>query len=381
MDHNSIRHKLSEYIDGTVNAAERAEIEAHLKTCGKCSDALRELKKTIEHVKSIDEIESPAWMTQKIMTKVRAEAEQQKSFLDRLYSVFVVNLPVKAVAVVFLTAIAFYMYRGILPKKLPETTPGEISARQKASPAPAARHELSKAGSSSLRSKQVLQAPEYKALDMKGEYEKPAPPALADKMAPAPAPAEQPMLAKKEAAAEKRTFAPQASAPFMAENQAAPAAGVAAKAKSQQAEAEIPSLGKALPYFRDYRVTEIYTGKHAPVDISSHPVAKTWRTKLIEAANKGSNFAGHYTIAMWGCGSSCLAFGIIDAVNGKVYFPRTLSHVSWAGWREKEYGLKFRLDSNLLIVYGSPNEEERKGIFYYIWKNNDLELIKYKLMK
>jgi hypothetical protein len=216
---------------------------------------------------------------------------------------------------------------------------------------------------------------------MKGEYEKPAPPALADKMAPAPAPAEQPMLAKKEAAAEKRTFAPQASAPVMAENQAAPATGVAAKAKSQQAKAEIPSPGKALPYFRDYRVTEIYTGKHAPVDISSHPVAKTWRTKLIEAANKGSNFAGHYTIAMWGCGSSCLAFGIIDAVNGKVYFPRTLSHVSWAGWREKEYGLKFRLDSNLLIVYGSPNEEERKGIFYYIWKNNDLELINYKLVK
>ncbi|HSQ77418.1 MAG TPA: zf-HC2 domain-containing protein, partial [Nitrospirota bacterium] len=98
MDHNFIRHKLSEYIDGTVSAAEKAEIETHLKACEKCSDALRELQKTIEHVRQINEIEPPAWMTQKIMAKVRVEAEQQKSFLERLYSVFVVNLPVKAVA-------------------------------------------------------------------------------------------------------------------------------------------------------------------------------------------------------------------------------------------------------------------------------------------
>ncbi len=384
MDHNSIRHKLSEYIDGAVSAAEKAEIETHLKTCEKCSDALRELQKTIEHVKSLDEMEPPAWMTQKIMAKVRGEAGQQKSFLERLYKAFVVNLPVKAVAVVFLTAIAFYMYRGILPQKRFETPPGEITARQEASPAPGTKNERSKPGYSSPRAKQVPQAPEYKALDMKGEYEKPAPPVLADKMAPAPAPAKQdelPRIAKKEPTRERRAFAPQASAPALAENQAAGAAGFAAKAKSQpKAAAEAPSPG-TMPYFRDYRVTDIYSGKHARVDLSSHPEAKTWRTQLITAANKGSNFAGHYTIALRGCGSSCSAFGIIDATNGKVYFPTTLSRVSWAGWSGKEYGLKFRLDSNLLIVYGSPNEKERKGIFYYIWKNNDLELINYKLVK
>jgi hypothetical protein len=229
MDHNSIRHKLSEYIDGAVSAAEKVEIETHLKTCEKCGDALTELKKTIEHVRSIDEIEPPAWMTQKIMAKVRGEAEQQKSYLERLYSAFVVKLPVKAVAVVFLTAIAFYMYRGIRPQNLSETTPmEEMTARQQASPAPAAKDERFKPGSSSPRSKQVPQAPGYKALDMKGEYEKPAPPVLADKMAPAPAkPAEQPMLAKKEA----RALAPQAAAPVMAENQAAPAAGTSATAE------------------------------------------------------------------------------------------------------------------------------------------------------
>jgi hypothetical protein len=380
MDHNSIRHKLSEYIDGAVSAAEKAEIETHLKACEKCSDALMELKKTIEHVRSIDEVEPPAWMTQKIMAKVQAGAEQQKSFSERLYSLFVVNLPVKAVAVVFLTAIALYMYRGIQPQKSFETAPGEVTARQEVSPAPGSTDERSKPGYSSSRAKQVPQAPEYKALDMKGEYEKPAPPVLADKMAPAPAPAKQnelPGIAKKEPAMERSAFAPQASAPVVDENRAVQAAGAAAKAKSQpEATAEASSPGKAMPYFRDYRVTDIYGGKHARVDLSSHPEAKTWRTQLIAAANNGSNFAGHYTIATWGCGTSCVAFGIIDAITGKVYFPKNLSRVGWAGWQGKEHGLKFRLDSNLLIVYGSPNEEEKKGIFYYIWKNNDLELIK-----
>jgi hypothetical protein len=262
------------------------------------------------------------------------------------------------------------------------------------SPSGIEKSGLSRSRESMHRADQVPQKPGYKALDMKPEYEKPARPVLADKMAPAPAKQEElPKLAKKEPSMEKRAFAPQASAPVMAENQAAPtgaASGLAKKEsaaaapgmlKSKMAASEIPSQDKALPAFRDYRVTEIYGGKHAHVDLSSHSNAKKWRTQLIEASNKGSNFAGHYTIAIWGCGTSCSAFGIIDATNGKVYFPTTLSHVSWAGWWEKEYGLKFRLDSNLLIVYGSPNEEDRKGIFFYIWENNDLELIKYKLVK
>lgn len=383
MDHNFIRHKLSEYIDGTVSAAEKEEIETHLKACEKCSDALRELKKTIEHVKSIDEIEPPAWMTQKIMAKVRTEAEQRKSIFQKLYSAFVVNLPVKAVAVVFLAAIAFYMYRDIRPQKLSEA-PMQESAVKKAAPSPRiAKNEQNRAGDSVLRAKRLPQTPEYKALDMKPEYEKPAPPAPLERFAaPAPAPLKPAESPQKKDFLEKRPVTPQAAVPKMKQEQAAPSLGVAAKAKSQQeAASEVSSPSSAPLDFRDYRVREIYKGKHAAVDFSSHPEAKTWRTMLINAAKKGSNFAGHYTVAMWGCGASCTAFAIIDAITGKVYFPTTLSHVSWSGWREKEYGLKFRIDSDLLIVYGSPNEEDKKGTFYYKWENNDLQLIKSKLIK
>ncbi len=240
MDHNFIRHKLSEYIDGTVSAAEKAEIETHLKTCEKCSDALTELKKTIEHVKSIDEIEPPAWMTQKIMAKVRVEAGQRKSVSQWLYSAFVAKLPVKAVAIVFLAAIAFTMYRDIRPQKLSEAPIPQATGKKKAPPSGIANSGRNRSQEPMPRANQLLQKPEYKALDMKGEYEKPAPPVLADKMAPVPAPAKQeelPRLAKKEPAMEKHAFAPQASAPVMAENQAAPAAGPSATTKKESAAA------------------------------------------------------------------------------------------------------------------------------------------------
>ncbi len=402
MDHNAIRHKLSDYIDGQIAGAEKEEMETHLRTCEKCSEALRELNKTVEHLKRIEEVDPPAWMRQKIMAKVRDEAERSRSIFDRIADALLIKLPVKAVAVVFLAVLAFYMYRDIQPSNEPAIPMREFAAKEEAPQAGLAKDErrTKAAQSPAVR---VPQKPGYRALDMKQEYEKPAPPARADKSTPAAAkPAVPQMLAKKEAAAEKQFYGMESAArgtvssdqsvaagaaarmePKQNTAAAAPAtqqAGSAVKAKSGQKAADsTPSTDKG-PSFGDYRVAEIYEGKHARVDLSSHPDAKTWRTQLIAAANRGSNFAGHYTIATWGCGSSCIALGIIDAMTGKVYFPAALSHVSLAGLPENEEGLKFRLDSNLLIVRGSPNEEEQKGIYYYTWEHNDLTLIKNKVL-
>ena len=106
------------------------------------------------------------------------------------------------------------------------------------------------------------------------------------------------------------------------------------------------------------------------------PEARQFRTRLAEAARQKSNFAGHYILTTWGCGSGCLMPAIIDADNGKVFMiPFTVTTVG-----EKVIEpLQFDLKSNLLIVNGSRNDGLENGTFYYKWENDRLELIRLRL--
>lgn len=77
----------------------------------------------------------------------------------------------------------------------------------------------------------------------------------------------------------------------------------------------------------------------------------------MKVAHAGPNFAGHFAIAVWGCGMGCAEFAIIDEVSGLVIDP-PLSAVAAGDERGfvQDFGLHYRLDSNFLIVVGCPNE-------------------------
>ncbi len=222
MQHDDVRHKLSDFIDGSVTPVEKAGIEAHLKTCLQCSDALSELKKTIEHIKTIEEIEPPDWMTRKIMATVRAEAKGQKEFFHRIFFPLHVKLPVQVIAVLFLAITAYTINQNI--QRTPELseTPLQGSAVTSKSPPIGTNQDRTdktdKTDVPTPRSKQFPQAPEYKTLDMKREYEKPEPPAPAK-------PLEQPSPASRDAEREKPFAAPQAGAPAEMPDQLASSQG------------------------------------------------------------------------------------------------------------------------------------------------------------
>lgn len=130
------------------------------------------------------------------------------------------------------------------------------------------------------------------------------------------------------------------------------------------------------PRFEDYPVQKRFTGKPAPVKIS-HPRARQFRTMIRTQARNEPNFAGHYTLATWGCGSGCRGFAVVDARTGKVYFnPRALM-VMTPPYLEEDT-LQFRPDSRLLIVTGSVdgvNGFQSEAKFYYEWKNNRFKLL------
>jgi len=135
--------------------------------------------------------------------------------------------------------------------------------------------------------------------------------------------------------------------------------------------------------FKDFPVHKIFRGRPAsPV----FPKGFGFPTKVREAARKGPNFAGHYTIANWGCGSGCESFAVVDAISGKLYNPRPFGAlgVPFQGRADgRAYGgLGYRLDSALLIADGCPEEDrpgdaasEKCAARYYTWKDHQFHLL------
>src|SRR5437868_5869871 len=103
--------------------------------------------------------------------------------------------------------------------------------------------------------------------------------------------------------------------------------------------------------FSEYRVPIRFHGKPARPQMNTVQ-SRRFRTQIREAVAVGPNFADHYTVAIWGCGSSCAMLSIINDLDGSVYdFPYS---VVWT-W-EADYGVNFRRHSRAIHVVGQLNE-------------------------
>lgn len=127
-----------------------------------------------------------------------------------------------------------------------------------------------------------------------------------------------------------------------------------------------------VPEFKDFPVSTIYKGIPAKVKLSS-PDTRMFRTQLRRQAREGPNFASHYTVAEWGCGSNCQTHMIINAKTGAVH--------QCVG---TERGIEVRLDSKLLIadppdggsgLAYADNPTDKLPVRYYVWNDNSLGLI------
>jgi hypothetical protein len=124
--------------------------------------------------------------------------------------------------------------------------------------------------------------------------------------------------------------------------------------------------------FAKYPVAIHFKGKPAP-PILTDPATRLYRTRIREGVAKGIAFAGHYEVAVWGCGAGCISFAIVDAVTGKVnFFPATISQNREAGER-----LTYKRESRALHIIGSLNEEDSADR-WYVWNGEKFTLISEK---
>lgn len=123
------------------------------------------------------------------------------------------------------------------------------------------------------------------------------------------------------------------------------------KTKSNQKEYTSVSICDEIITKVDQKI-EPYVGEVATVNFDSLPEAKLFQSTITEQSSEGPNFAGHYTVATWGCGTECQGFAIIDAITGDIveYEPSIDHQVS--------AGLSHSLDSNLLVLNPKSDNQE-----------------------
>jgi len=122
------------------------------------------------------------------------------------------------------------------------------------------------------------------------------------------------------------------------------------------------------------------------LDLTSNPMARKYRTVLREEIAKGPNYAGHYRLVYWGCGTSCAMFAVVNLKTGRVITPESFSEVVGVRFYADEFlpstdsdgwGFRYKRDSRLLVIAGAllSDSESREGAFYFVLKGERLHLI------
>lgn len=141
--------------------------------------------------------------------------------------------------------------------------------------------------------------------------------------------------------------------------------------------------GPPRPSFRDYRVKKIYHGDPATPVITKE--FRGFRTRIREGAKSDVEFAGHYTIPRWGCGTDCNGFVIVDSISGTVYDGFGVAGLPFR-WVEERGGdeamprMEFYPNSRLLKINACPNEEDCGLYDYEMVDGTGLKLLRVELL-
>jgi len=222
-----IQQKLSAYAEGVVPHEEKILIEEHLKSCPKCNESLADLRKTIDYVHSLEDVEPPTWLTQKVMAKIKAETEPKKGILQKLFYPLHIKLPIETVAAALVAVLTIYIFKTMQPEMKLAQAPSEHETVIARSPSKVADEAISKEKIAS-----PLARNDRKRLP-------PSPPSL-EKIIPSSPPlekggkggfdTEQTMPSKKPAPMDKLEEAPP---PIQRQDKVRPSAGAVAKEEAK----------------------------------------------------------------------------------------------------------------------------------------------------
>ncbi len=130
--------------------------------------------------------------------------------------------------------------------------------------------------------------------------------------------------------------------------------------------------------FEDYRVEQIFRGVPAAPKLSKDNLL--FKTRIRAGSKASVEFAGHYTVPRFGCGTECSAFFIVDSVTGNVYDGFSVSDLP-AAWLSLQSDhepsrWEFHPNSRLFRVTGCINEKDCGYYDYLMVDGKGLTLAK-----
>ena len=128
------------------------------------------------------------------------------------------------------------------------------------------------------------------------------------------------------------------------------------------------------PRFEDYPASSAVIERRGKLKLNNR-FARKYRTALREGLRDYPiEFAGRYVVVTFGCGTTCMFGGWVDAQSGEAFgMPGILDTFGPFG---VETPLVFRADSRLVITLGAARSDEtRPEASYYEWTGVNLEPI------
>jgi hypothetical protein len=141
---------------------------------------------------------------------------------------------------------------------------------------------------------------------------------------------------------------------------------------------------QSTPRFASYPA-KVEKARVKKIDFGRNRDALSFRTRLSRGLREGVNFAGHYVLVGWGCGTGCISGAIIDGRTGNVFWPEQFNALA-VGYSDGEYAdkpVEYRKNSRLLIIRGIPGQasddapQKPAGDYYYEWRNHRLRQVAY----
>jgi len=136
--------------------------------------------------------------------------------------------------------------------------------------------------------------------------------------------------------------------------------------------AEVTSAGQP-PSFNDFPAPADESMPLTVRLILQSRLARHYKTMIEIQAKAEADFAGHYRVATWGCGTDCRGFAIINKLDGRVYTLPGVQYVAGVMGNDEDR-LSYRKDSRLFVMTGRKNDEQ-EGKFYYVWDGKALKLV------